>query len=256
MRTPSILDALTSEWLARGWSLDDLHGFRMEGDDLDALAELDDDDRAALEALTDDERSALAELSGGGDPDPTLGPKGERALAAEKDKRRAAQAELREWKALGLKPADIKKILDDRKGAADKPDPELIRSEAKAEAQAELMQSRVLDKIEAKAARLFADPDDAAALLMKDHDADDFLDDGKIDVEAIQDALKVLLEKKPYLAAAQGGKKFQGGADGGPRNDSRPRQLTRDDLKTMTPAQIEKAQTDGQLDDLLQGKTT
>lgn len=184
--------------------------------------------------------------------DEPLGPKGEKALAAEKDKRRTAQAELREWKALGLKPADIKKIIDDRKGDDDKPDPEKIRSEAKAEATAELMHSRVLDKIEAKAGKLFADPDDAAALLMKDRDADEFLDDGKIDVEAIQDALKELLEKKPYLAA-QSGKRFQGGADGGARKDSRPAQLTRADLAQMSPQEIEKARKEGRLVDLLSG---
>ncbi len=224
-----------------------------EDPDLDALAELEDDERAALEALSEDERSALTELVESGDPDKQLGPKGEKALAAEKEKRRTAQAELREWKALGLSAADIRKILDDQRGNEDKPDPERLKAEAKAEAQAELMQSRVLDKIEAKAARLFADPDDAAALLLKDHDADEFLDDGKIDVEAIQDALSGLLEKKPYLAA-QGGKRFQGGADGGARKDSRPAQLTRDDIKTMTPLQIEKAQQDGQLEDLLRGK--
>lgn len=255
MRSPSILDDLTAEWVARGWPVEDLHGFRMEaaGDDGS------DDDGSADDAGdggSDDDGSAddAGDDAGDADDDKALGPKGEKALAAEKDKRRTAQAELREWKALGLKPADLKKILDDRKGD-DKSDPELIRSEAKAEAQAELMQSRVLDKIEAKAARLFADPDDAAALLMKDHDADDFLDDGKIDIEAIQDALKALLEKKPYLAA-QGAKKFQGGADGGTRKDDRPAQLTRDDLKTMTPLQIEKAEQNGELDNLLQGKAT
>lgn len=186
--------------------------------------------------------------------DKELGPKGEKALAAEKDKRRAAQAELREWKALGLSAADIKKILDERNDE-DKPDPERIRSEAKAEAQAELMQSRVLDKIEAKAARLFADPDDAAALLLKDHDVDEFLDDGKIDVEAIQDALDGLLSKKPYLAA-QGGKRFQGSADGGTRKETRPSQLTRADLAQMSPEAIEKARVEGRLDDLMSGKTS
>lgn len=186
--------------------------------------------------------------------DEPLGPKGEKALAAEKDKRRAAQAELREWKTLGLSAADIKKILDDRKDDGDKPDPERIRLEAKAEAQAELMQSRVLDKIEAKAARLFADPDDAAALLLRDHDADEFLDDGKIDVDAIQDALDGLLSKKPYLAAAQGGKRFQGSADGGTRKETRPSQLTRADLAQMSPDAIEKARTEGRLVDLMSGK--
>ena len=229
-----------------------------EDHDLDALTELNDDDRAALSALTDDERVALAGLAepGGADLDKQLGPNGEKALAAEKDKRRTAQAELREWKALGLSAADIKKILDDSKDDGATPDPERIRSEAKAEAQAELMQSRVLDKIEAKASRLFADPDDAAALLLRDHDADEFLDDGKIDVGAIQDALDGLLSKKPYLAAAQSGKRFQGTADGGTRKETRPSQLTKADLAGMRPEAIEEARVAGRLDDLMSGKSS
>lgn len=185
--------------------------------------------------------------------DKPLGPPGEKALRAEKQKRRDAQKELREWKALGLSHADIKKMLDARNNGDDTPDADAIRQQAKAEAQQELLESRVLDKIEAKAGKLFADPDDAAALLMKSRDADEFLDDGKIDVEAIQDALDELLEKKPYLAA-QGGRRFQGDGDGGPRKESRTKQLTRDDLKRMSPQEIEQARKDGKLDDLLSGK--
>lgn len=222
--------------------------------DLDALADLDDDDREALAALTDEERAALAEFVEPGE-DKELGPKGERALAAEKEKRRAAQAELREWKALGLSAADIRKLVDERK-AGEQPDPEQIRSEAKAEARTELLQSRVLDKIEAKAARLFADPDDAAALLLRSHDVADFLDDDKIDVEAIEDALKALLEKKPYLAVVQDGKRFKGSADGGARKETRPSQLSRADLARMSPQEIEAARVAGRLDDLMSGKTS
>lgn len=192
--------------------------------------------------------------AGDGDDD-ALGPKGTKALEAEKGKRRAAQAQLREWKALGKTPAEIKTMLEAAAGGDGQPDPQKIRDEAKAEAQAELMESRILDKIEAKAARLFADPDDAAALLMRDHDADDFLDDGKIDVEAIQDALSELLEKKPYLAT-QGGKKFQGGGDGGARKETRPAQLSRSDLEGMSAEAIEEARLAGRLDDLMSGKST
>lgn len=187
-----------------------------------------------------------------GDGDKPLGPAGEKALNAEKEKRRTAQAALREWKALGKSPAEIKALLDAQTGG-DQPDVDTIRQEARAEADAALLESRVMDKIEAKAARLFADPDDAAALLMRDHGADEFLDDGKIDVEAIQDALKELLDKKPYLAAQ--GKRFQGDADGGTRNGSGPKQLTRADLAGMSPQEIEKARREGRLVNLLTGKT-
>lgn len=121
------------------------------------------------------------------------------------------------------------------KAADDKPvevDVDKIRAEAleqaKKEALQETLKERVLDKIEVKA-KDFADPVDAVAMLMREHEADDFIDDGKVDVVAIQDALKELLEKKPYLAAAaQGGKqRFQGSAEGGakPHRPQRPQSL-------------------------------
>lgn len=186
-----------------------------------------------------------------GDDDKPLGPQGEKALTAEKAKRRAAQAQLREWKALGKSPAEIKALIDAGKG---EPDADQIREEARAEVRAEALKERILDKIEAKASKDFADPDDAAALLMRDHDVDDFLDDGKIDVEAIEDALKELLTAKPYLAA-QGGSRFKGGADGGARNGSGPKQLSRADLAGMSHREIEQARRDGKLNDLLSGKS-
>lgn len=216
-------------------------------DDSDDVIDSDmDTDDTGTDDVTDDAGDQV------GDDNP-LGPKGEKALQAEKEKRRNAQRELREWKALGLDPADIKKILDERNASGDEaPDPDRIRQEAKAEAQAELMESRVLDKIEAKASRLFADPDDAAVLLMRERGAADFLDDGSIDVEAIQEALTDLLERKPYLAA-QGGRRFQGSGDGGTRKESGPRQLSRDDLKTMSPEAIVQAKAEGRLVDVLGG---
>lgn len=120
----------------------------------------------------------------------------------------------------GKKPEGGSKDADD-----DKPDLDKIREDAKAEAAREVLHSRVEDKIEAKA-RAFADPEDAVAVLLRANDIEDFIDDGKIDVDAITDALKELGEKKPHLLA-QGGKKFQGDADGGARKEStgRPKSL-------------------------------
>lgn len=103
----------------------------------------------------------------------------------------------------------------------DQPDVEKIKAEAKAEAAREVLHSRVEDKIEAKA-RAFADPEDAVAVLLRTHDIEDFLDDGKVDVEAIADALKELGEKKPHLLA-QGDKKFGGDADQGARKETKGR---------------------------------
>ena len=182
--------------------------------------------------------------------DKPLGKPGEKALAAEKEKRRSAQRELREFKALGLSPSQIKALQTGKTDADDQPDVDQIREQARTEARAEAMKDRVVDKIEAKAAKAFTDAEDAVAILLRSHDADDFLDDGKIDVEAIQDALDELLEKKPHLAV-QDGKRFKGSPDGGTRKAARPGQLTRDDLKRMSPKEITKAKADGRLAELL-----
>lgn len=110
---------------------------------------------------------------------------------------------------------------DDDKADAD---PEKLRAELRAEVEAEALKGRVEDKIEAKA-RAFADPEDAVAVLLRQHNIDDFIDDGKIDVEAISDALTELGNKKPNLLAQ--GKRFQGSADGGarPSKPERPKDL-------------------------------
>jgi hypothetical protein len=101
------------------------------------------------------------------------------------------------------------------------PDADKIREEAKAEAAREALNGRVEDKIEAKASA-FADPEDVVAILLKGRDIEDFIDDGKVDVDAIVDALKELGEKKPHLLA-KGGKRFQGDADQGARKGSKAR---------------------------------
>jgi hypothetical protein len=178
--------------------------------------------------------------TGDDEDDPKLGPAGEKAYQAEKVKRREAQAlrreaeaQLREWKDLGKTAAEIKALIEGSASGKDggdkgsQPDVEAIRAQARREADAAVLTDRVMDKIEAKAAKGFADPDDAAALLMRGRDPKDFLDgDGKVDGEAIEDALKELLEKKPHLAA-QGGRRFGGGADGGARKEepSKPKSL-------------------------------
>lgn len=189
---------------------------------------------------------------GADDKSDELGDKGKQALDRMKGKLNLTRSELREFKALGLTAAEIKELVDAKKtgGDDDKVDADKIREEARREAKAEATKERVLDKIEVHAAKGFADAEDAVAILLRTHEAEDFLDGDKIDVEAIQEALDDLLEKKPHLAA-QGGKRFQGKADGGKRKADRPDQLTRDDLKRMSPKEITKAKADGRLADLL-----
>lgn len=192
------------------------------------------------------------QVDDGKDADKPLGAAGQKAFEALKAKR-TRDIERRE--AAETRAKELESELERLKGAGkddDKPDVTKLREQAKAEARAEALKDRVLDKIEAKAAKLFADPEDAVALLGRR--VDEFVDDGKLDVEAIQDALDELLKKKPHLAAAAQGtaKRFSGTGDGGARNGSgRPAQLTEQDLKRMTPEAIVKARADGRLDDLM-----
>lgn len=177
-------------WPVRGASPDDPgdgDGSTDDSTDPDGDGEDQDDDS------TDDLRDA-----------------GKRALDTMKGQRNKARTDLRPWTALarelGVKtPAELKALVEGKsKDGKDSPDPEQIRREARAEMERETTRERLLDKIEAKA-RLFADPADAAALLLREGDVDDFLDGTRIDATAVQEALDDLLERKPYLAASKGG---------------------------------------------------
>jgi hypothetical protein len=201
---------------------------------------MSDTDDSTIEPDVDPD--PVDDTDGGTDDDGAgkLGDAGKQAL----DRMKARVREERTArKALEAQLAEARKP-----GTDDAPDPAEIRKAAQAEARAEVLSERALDKVEAKAAKLFADPEDARALLAGR--VDEFVDDGKVDVEAIEEALTELLSKKPHLAAATA-KRFQGGADGGARKGSGVTQLTEQDLKRMSPQQIDKARLDGRLNDLL-----
>jgi hypothetical protein len=177
-----------SIWPVRGGATDDDSG---TGDDDDADDEGDADDQGDGK----DE----------GDADDLRDP-GKKALDTMKGQRNRARTDLRPWSALarelGVKTADeVRNLLKGKtKDGGDTPDPEQIRREERAKVEQETARDRLLDKIEAKASK-FADPADAAALLLRENDADDFLDGTRIDADAVAEALEDLLERKPYLAA-------------------------------------------------------
>lgn len=198
---------------------------------------MSDEDTSTIE--TDDVDPDPADDSGEPEGGDQLGDAGKKALDAMKAKWRA---ERDQRKALEAQLAGDGKQDDPEK------DPAELRKQLQAEARAEVLRERALDKVEAKAAKLFADPEDARALLASR--VDDFVDGGQVDVDAINEAIADLLSKKPHLAAATA-KRFQGGADGGARKGSQVAQLTEQDLKRMTPQQIDKARLSGQLNDLL-----
>ncbi|MFW6092222.1 MAG: hypothetical protein ACODAF_10065, partial [Actinomycetota bacterium] len=159
-------------------------------------------------------------------------------VKAERQKRRDVEAELEKLrKAAEAKP-------DDEQPSADE-----IRREAEKAATQKANARIVRSEIRAAAAGKLADPKDALTFL----DADQFEVDenGEVDSDEVADAIDDLVKNKPYLAA-QGGRRFQGTADNGAaRNAGKPKQLTRDDLDGMTPAEIVQAKADGRLKDVL-----
>lgn len=207
---------------------------------------------AAEEGETEDDAGTGAEDDGADegeqDTDPEgadqLGDAGKKALDAmkkqartERERRKAAETELATLKA---KPAE---------GA--EPDAAAIRAEALAAARAETLRDRAMDRLEAKAARLFADPTDARAHLAAQ--VENFVDGTGVDDDAIGEALTELLTRKPYLGLAALAKpQFQGTGDGGARKGPEGvKQLGKSDLKNMSAEQIVAAQQKGQFRDFM-----
>lgn len=165
----------------------------------------------------------------------SLGDPGKRALDtmkaqrnAERERRRALEAEIAALKA-------------PKSSATDQPDAEQIRSQVRAEVRRDL-------GVQLEAKGRLADMEDVKRYpeYFKDVSADD--------PASIKAAVDELLEDKPHLAAS-GRPRFQGSGDGGAaRKASGPSQLTRQDLKGMSPEAIVKAKADGRLKDLLSGK--
>ena len=173
-----------------------------------------------------------------------LGDAGKKALDAMKTQRKEALEQARQIKA----EFDAYRAQQEGKEAehAQALEAQRVKDEALSAANQRILKA----EIRAAAAGKLNDPTDALAYL--DLSSFEVDDDGNVDSEAIGSALGDLITRKPYLAA-QGGR-FQGDADGGARKESRPSQLTRSDLSSMSPDQIEAARKEGRLDDLMSGK--
>ena len=172
-----------------------------------------------------------------------LGDAGKKALDAMKAERKAAREEA----------AAAKAERDALQAKLDGKESEHATEQAKRETeQAALAKAndRILkSEVKAAAKGVLADPQDAYKFL--DLESFEVDNDGNVDEDAIAKALADLITKKPYLAA-QGGKRFQGTADGGARNDAAtPSQLSASDLDSMTPGEVNKARREGRLDNLL-----
>ena len=184
----------------------------------------------STEATTTDEGSAA------------LGDAGKKALDAMKAKWKDAD-KLAKDHAAAL--AALQAKLD---GKESEHQQSLEAQRAKDEAIAAANQRILSAEVRAAAAGKLNDPADALAYI--DLTSFEVGEDGAVDSEAIGSAIADLISKKPYLAA-QGGR-FQGGVDGGARNDAtKPTQLTRSDMARMTPEQKAAAYDAGQFDHLL-----
>ena len=196
-------------------------------------------------ASTDPAGSAGSETD---EPDPAgseaLGDAGKKALDSmkakwreERDKRRALE--------------DRIAALETPKGSGDTdtPDPDTIRREAAREATQKANARILRSEIKAAAAGKFTDPADALAFLdLSKFEVDE---NGDIDPDEISEAIEDLLTRKPHLAATAR-PRFQGTGDGGAaQRQTGPKQLTRDDLKRMSPDQIVKAKREGRLNNVL-----
>jgi hypothetical protein len=187
---PSMRHPLTGEPLAAV-------GIRRNGDPIWPVLGAAEDDADGDGG--DDEGSGDDTDSGDADEDDEgadkLGDAGKKALDRMKAQLKAERLKRRQAE----KDRDAEKSKKD----GDETDAEKIREQIRTEERTAALRDRVLDKIEAKAGGKFADPEDARFHLAEQ--LDDFIDNGRIDTDAIVEALDDLLDRKKYLAA-QGGK--------------------------------------------------
>jgi flagellar biosynthesis GTPase FlhF len=164
--------------------------------------------------------------------------KHERAAKRERKAREEAERKLQER-------ADADK--SDQEKAIDQ-----ARKEAAEEARKEAAEERRSDRLEVQSTRLaakgfqvgegddaetvkFADPDDAVvyverAIRSGEVDEDDIFDaEGKVNSDALKDALGEILESKPHLRAGENGGRPKGSAD------TRKGDAATKDLEAMTP---------------------
>ncbi|MEV7584398.1 hypothetical protein [Streptomyces erythrochromogenes] len=168
-----------------------------------------------------------------------LGDKGKRALASMKGK----------WRAERDRARELEQRLAEKDGADEAA---AVRRQAEQDAVAKANTRIIRSEVKAAAKGVLADPADAFKFLdLEQFEVDE---DGNLDEDEVAEAIQDLIKTKPYLAAAPA-KRFQGTGDGGAaRKASRPKQLTRADLKSMSPEAIDRAREEGRLDDLMDGK--
>jgi hypothetical protein len=210
------------------------------------MSEQDATTTAAVDESTADSATTTATATGATtDGTEALGDAGKKALDAMKADRNAARAEAR----AAAEERDALRAQVEGKQAEFEAEKRAREVEAAALAKAN---ERILKaEIRAAAAGKLNDPQDALRFL--DLSAIEVGADGEVDSTAVASLINGLIADKPYLAAQ--GKRFQGDADGGARNDANgPSQLSRTDMERMSPEAISEAMDKGQFSDLLSGK--
>lgn len=172
-----------------------------------------------------------------------LGDAGKKAIDAMKAERNQARDEKKRLQ------AELDALRAAAEGREAEHKAEIERQQVKDEALAEANMRILKAEVRAGAAGKLADPTDALQFI--DLSSFEVSNDGVVDTAVIAQAIEELLKGKPYLAA-QGGSRFQGDADSGPRNvGGSTRQLGQSDLDGMTAQEINDARKAGQLDKLL-----
>lgn len=161
-----------------------------------------------------------------------------KALRAEREARRAAERE--------------RNTLKQQLEAKDKPAEEAALEAARREADeaATAKANARIVKAELRAAAATKVSNLGALVRLVDIDVIEVDEDGNPSEDDIASAIDQFLTDFPEFAADKS--KFSGTADQGTKGkQSTPAQLTRDDLKNMTPEAIEKARKDGRLNKIL-----
>lgn len=147
--------------------------------------------------------------------------------------------------------ARLAEIEEANKSELDKAVARAEAAEKKAEAATETARrtARTSEIVRAASAAGAVDADAVVRLL--DIDAVTYGDDGQ--VTGAEEAVAALLESKPWLVGKPSVP--QGVVEGGPRGSGDgPKQISRDDLASMTPDAINAARLAGQLDDVMAGR--
>ncbi|MGV2384655.1 MAG UNVERIFIED_CONTAM: hypothetical protein LOD86_05235 [Thermobifida fusca] len=171
-----------------------------------------------------------------------LGDAGKKALSAMKEREKAARARARE---LEREVAELRAAIESKDKTPDEQELDAVRREAEAAAIARANERILRSEIKAAAAGKLADPEDALRYLdLAEFEVDE---SGNVDTSEISDAIHELLERKPYLSA-QG---VRVTLDTGRGKSPAAGQLTREDLRHMTPEEIVSAKSAGRLNNVL-----